>query len=199
MILPSTPHNGISIIILTIAIVVIIWVLNLRHKRLKKKGVSRMFFYLGIAFIIAGCVFVVTQLDFRIESQSNTTSNAQTTVHCCILGNTYQVVANNQGNDTDTVFVTLGTGSLITDIKALMGASLPTIITGGKNANFVTFEIDKLLPGISLYYLVYVFFNAEKPREFTAWSEKTKSNITATFTGQCPEIIGGGPEETVPH
>jgi hypothetical protein len=65
MILPSTPHNGISIIILTIALVAIIWALSLRHKRLKKKGGSKIMFYLGIACIIVGCVFVITQLDFR--------------------------------------------------------------------------------------------------------------------------------------
>jgi LPXTG-motif cell wall-anchored protein len=190
MILPSTHHNGISLIILGIAIAGIFWALSLR----RKKGGSNMIFYLGIAFIIVGCVVVITQLDFHTESQSN----IKTTVRCCVLGNTYQVVADNQGNDTDTVFVTLGTSSRITDIKALMGASLPTIIKGGINANFINFKITELPPSIPLNYLVYVIDNAEEPREFTAWSERTKSNITATFTGQCPQIGAAGPEETAP-
>ena len=130
MILPSTPHNGISIIILTIAVVAIIWGLSLQRTRLKKGGRSKMIFYLGIGFIVAGCVFIATQLDFRMEAQQA----VKTTVSCCILGNTYQIVAANQGTDTDTVIVTLGTDGPITNIQALMGASLPAIITGGIDA-----------------------------------------------------------------
>jgi LPXTG-motif cell wall-anchored protein len=190
MILPSTHHNGVSLIILGLAIAGIFWALSLR----RKKGGNKMF-YLGIAFIIIGCAFIVRQLDFRVEAQPT----IKTTVQCCILGNTYQVVADNQGSDTDTVIVTLGTSSMITDIKALMGASLPTIINGGINANFVNFKIPELLPHIPLNYLVYVAYDAEEPRDFTAWSERTKGNITATFTGQCPHVTGVGPEETVPH
>ena len=151
MILPSTPHNGVSIIALTIAVVAIIWALSLRRTRLKRGG-SKMIFYLGIGFILVGCVFVATQLDFHAEAQLA----VKTTVSCCILDNTYQIVANNQGTDTDTVVVTLGTSGTITDIQALMGASLPHIIEGGPNGNFITFKISELPPGVSLGYLIDV-------------------------------------------
>lgn len=190
MILPSTHHNGVSLIILGLAIAGIFWALSLR----RKKGGNKMF-YIGIVFILVGCAFIVSQLDFRVEAEPST----KTTVHCCMLDNTYQVVANNQGTDTDIVIVTLGTSATITDIKALMGASLPTIIKGGINANFVNFKIPELLPHIPLNYVVYIHDDAEQPRELTAWSEKTKCNITATFTGQCPHVIKVGPEETAPR
>ena len=121
-----------------------------------------------------------------------------TIVYCCVRGNEYQVLADNQGNDTDTLFVTLGTDSMITGIKALMGASLPTIIEGGLNANFITFKITELPPSVSLGYLIDVVFNARKPYKFRAWSEKTKGNITATFTGECPKVVEVGPVETAP-
>ncbi len=141
----------------------------------------------------------LTKVLGRIEGRLKEMNNVKTTiVRCCVEGNTYQVVADNQGNDKDTVFVTLGTDSRITDIKALMGAGLPTIIKGGLGGNFITFKITELPPNISLSYLIYVVSNEEKPREFTAWSERIKSNITATFTGQCPKFGAFGPEETAP-
>jgi hypothetical protein len=62
MILPPTYHNGISLIILGIAVVGILWALSLRHK----VGNKRVF-YLVIACIVVGCVFIATQLDFRSE------------------------------------------------------------------------------------------------------------------------------------
>jgi len=154
-----------------------------------------MLIVLGAFIIIGGIIGG----GFLIKSQLNIESNVKTTiVYCCVRGNEYQVWAVNQGNHKDTVFVTLGTGSLITDIKALMGASLPTIIEGGPNGNFITFKITELPPGVSLSYLVDVVSNAEKPYKFTAWSETTTSNITATFIGECPKITGVGPEETAP-
>ena len=135
----------------------------------------------------------------KIEKRLEEMNNVKTTiVYCCVRDNAYKVWADNQGNDKDAVFVTLGTGSRITDIKALMGASLPTIIEGGLNANFITFKITELPPGVSLCYLIDVVSNAEKPHKFTAWSERTTSNITATFIGECRKVIGVGPEETAP-
>jgi len=79
-----------------------------------------------------------------------------------------------------------------------MGASLPTKIEGGINANFITFKIDELTPGLSLSYLVDTFYTAEQPYEFTAWSEET-GNISAIFIGKCPDVGAvWGPEETRP-
>ena len=151
-----------------------------------------MWIVLGVLIIIGGIIggglLIKSQLDIKT-----------TVVRCCIRGNEYQVWASNPpGNDKDTVFVSLGTSSLITDIKALMGAGLPTIIEGGPNGNFITFKITELPPGVSLGYLIEVSSNAEKPHKFTAWSETTTSTITATFIGQCPEYGEWGPEERAP-
>jgi hypothetical protein len=190
MILPSTHHNGVSLIILAVAVASVFWAFSLH----RKQGGNKMF-YVGIALIVVGCALVITRLDFRVEAQSN----IKTTIQCCILDNTYQIAATNQGSDTDTVVVTLGTDGPITNIQALMGASLPTIISGGVGANFVNFKIPELLPHIPLNYLIYIHDDAEEPREFTAWSEKTKNSVTVTFTGQCPHVVGVGPEETAPH
>jgi hypothetical protein len=138
---------------------------------------------------------ILSDIDKRLEEIINVKT---TIVYCCIQDNEYHIWADNQGNDKDTVFVILGTNGLITDIKALMGASLPTIIEGGKNANFVTCKITELPPGVSLSYVVYVVSNAEKPYKFTAWSEKRTSNITARFVGQCPKVGRAGPVEIAP-
>jgi len=135
----------------------------------------------------------------KIEKRLKEMDNVKTsTVYCCVRDNVYQVWAINQGNYKDTLFVTLGTSSRIIDIKALMGATLPTIIEGGENGNFITFKISELPPSVSLGYLVNVISNAEKPRKFTAWSETMTSNIAARFIGECPKITGFGPEETAP-
>ena len=64
MLLPSTVHNGWSIIILTVAIIVIIWAFTLYNR---KRG-RRMIFYGGIFLIALGMVTVITQLDFKGES-----------------------------------------------------------------------------------------------------------------------------------
>ena len=167
-----------------------------KYRILLKKGGSKVVIGLGIFIIIAGIIGG----GFLIKSQLRIESNVTTTiVRCCIPGNAYQVWATNPpGNDKDTVFVSLGTSSMITNIKALMGASLPTIIEGGLNANFITFKITELPPNISLSYIIEVGYSAKTPRNFTAWSEATKSNITATFTGQCPQLGVAGPEETAP-
>jgi len=167
-----------------------------KYKLSLKRGGSKVLIGLGIFIIIAGIIGG----GFLIKSQLNIKSSVETTiVRCCVRGNEYQIWASNPpGNDKDTVFVTLGTSSMITDIKALMGASLPTIIEGGPNGNFITFKITELPPGVSLGYLVDVVSNAETPYKFTAWSETKASNITATFIGECPKVTGVGPEETAP-
>lgn len=174
-------------------IVYLFWPLR---KRTVKGGKEKMLFGLGIFIIVAGIVGG----SYLIESQSNIKSNVETTiVRCCVRGNEYQIWASNPpGNDKDTVFVTLGTSSMITNIKALMGASLPTIIEGGPNGNFITFKITELPPGVSLGYIIDVVSNAEAPHKFTAWSETKASNITATFIGECPKHGEWGPEETAP-
>src|SRR4030042_1182771 len=119
-------------------------------------------------------------------------------VYCCIGTNVYQVSVHNQGNDVDTVFVTLGTSGIIAGIEALMGASLPTIIQGGQNGTFISFKESGLPPGVNLAYHIHLRSNAEKPYKFTAWSETTKSNIPAEYIGRCPQWAGKGPEETAP-
>jgi hypothetical protein len=163
---------------------------------LKKRG-SKVLIGLGIFIILGGIIGGY----FLIKLQLNTESNVETTiVYCCINGNTYQVWAANKGNNIDTIFITLGTSGLITDFKANMGASLPRIIEGGKNANFITFEIDKLPPNVSLTYLIPVSLytgDEKRPRQFTAWSDVTKNNILTKYLGECSEIEFG-PLETAP-
>ena len=78
-----------------------------------------------------------------------------------------------------------------------MGASLPTPIEGGPNANFVTFKIDYLPSDTTLSYIIETYFNAEEPYEFTASSEET-GDIEAHFVGQCPHVGTVGPEEIAP-
>jgi hypothetical protein len=162
------------------------------RKRTVKGRKGSMLLGLGIFLIVAGIVGG----SFLIESQS---SIRTTIVRCCIEGNTYHIWATNPpSNDKDTVFISLGTSSLITNIEALMGASLPTIIEGGVNANFITFKITELPPNVTLGYIIEVGYSAETPRNFTAWSETTKNSITVIFTGQCP-TWKFGPEETAPN
>ncbi len=85
MILPSTLHNGISIIILTLTMIIplIIWdLLLIKNKReifLRKARRSRMIFIIGIAFIVIGFVMVITQLNFESEIQPTNTTNSITT------------------------------------------------------------------------------------------------------------------------
>lgn len=147
----------------------------------------------GIFVVIAGIIGG----GFLIKSQLAVET---TVVYCCIRGDEYQVWAvNPPDSDKDTVFVTVGTSSRITQIEALMGASLPPVIEGGPNGNFITFKITELPPGVTLNYLIHVVSSAETPYKFTAWSETTTSKITAKFVGKCPEITGWGPEETAPR
>jgi hypothetical protein len=159
---------------------------------LKKRG-SKMLILVGAFIIIGGIVgggfLIKSQLDVK---------NKVTTIYCCVRDNTYQVWADNKVNNTDTVYITLGTSSLITDFRAIMGASLPTIIEGGNNANFITFKIEQLPPNVSLTYLIEVNSIAEQPYKFTAWSEVTKNNISVKFVGRCPQITSVGLEETKP-
>ena len=156
-----------------------------------KKGANKMLIVLGALIIIGGIIgggfLIKSQLDIKT-----------TIVYCCIRSNEYQVWAVNHGDDKDTVFVTLGTGSTITEVKALMGAGMPTIIEGGPNGNFITFKISELPPGVSLGYLIDVVSNAEEPYKFTAWSETKTSNVKTRFVDECPKITGVGPEETAP-
>jgi hypothetical protein len=63
MILPSTTHNGISIIILTLTTVGIIWAFILRRKL--SIGGRKMIFYLGISFLVIGFGLIVSQLNFK--------------------------------------------------------------------------------------------------------------------------------------
>ncbi|MFC1932699.1 hypothetical protein ACFLXU_03590 [Chloroflexota bacterium] len=70
----STPHNGISIILLTLSIVGIIWAFTL-HRSINTRG-RKMIFYFGIGLIVIGAVMVITQLDFHRELASpNSTDN----------------------------------------------------------------------------------------------------------------------------
>jgi hypothetical protein len=119
-----------------------------------------------------------------------------TIVRCCILGNKYQIVAQNMGNKKDIVIITLGTNYSITEWYPIMDASLPTEINGGVGGNFITFKIDELIPNIALCYIIQTSFDAEKPRKFTAWSVET-GDVEAIFTGQCPAFGIAGPKETI--
>jgi hypothetical protein len=168
----------------------------LRKRISIKKGANKMLIVLGCLIVIGGIVGG----GFLIKSQLNIKGNVEaTTVRCCIENNIYHVWASNPpDSDKDTVFISLGTSSMITNVKALMGASLPTIIEGGLNANFITFKITELPPNVSLGYIIEVGDTAETPRNFTAWSEITKRNITVMFIGQCPQNAGWGPWETAP-
>lgn len=181
-----------AIVLWCISIGLLCWsVLPLRKRISLKKGANKMWIVIGGLIIIGGIIGG----GFLIKSQLDIMT---TVVRCCIEGNAYHVWASNPpGNEKDTVFVSLGTSSLITDVEALMGASLPPIIEGGPNGNFITFKISELPPGVSLGYLIDVVSNAEAPHQFTAWSEKTGSNIRATFIGQCPQFEFG-PEERAP-
>lgn len=120
-----------------------------------------------------------------------------TVIRCCIQGNTYHIWAQNGGDKQDAVVITLSTSWVITDWYPIMGASFPTLIEGGTNANFITFKIDELIPNIGLDYIVETYFNAEQPRDFTAWSEET-GNVSAIFIGKCPYVSSVGPVETIP-
>ena len=158
-----------------------------------KRGGRKVIVGVGIFVVIAGIIGG----GFLIKSQLAVET---TVVYCCIRGDEYQVWAvNPPDSDKDTVFVTVGTSSRITQIEALMGASLPPVIEGGPNGNFITFKITELPPGVTLNYLIHVVSSAETPYKFTAWSETTTSKITAKFVGKCPEITGWGPEETAPR
>ena len=164
-----------------------------------KKGGNRMLIGLGIAGIVV-CIGGIIGCSFLIISQSNIKDGVKATiVYCCTRDNIYQIWADNKGNDKDILFVTLGTSSLITDFRTTMGASLPSIIEGGKNANFITFKIEQLPPSVSLTYLVYVSGSVEQPHKFTAWSEVTKNNISVKFVGECPKITEWRHEEKVPR
>jgi hypothetical protein len=183
---------GVAITVIGITLVIRAYRGKTKYRVYLKRGGRKVIIGVGISIIIAGIIGG----GFLIKSQMAVKT---TIVYCCIRGNEYQVWAvNPPGNDKDSVFVTLGTSSRITEIEALMGASLPPIIEGGPNGNFITFKITELPPGVSLGYLIYVVSNAETPYKFTAWSETTTSKITARFVGKCPEIIEWGPEETAP-
>ena len=161
-----------------------------------KKGSNKMLILLGIFLVVGGLVGGGILIKSQLDINSNAT---QTIVYCCTRNNTYQVWAVNKGNKTDTIFITLGVSSLITDFQANMGAKLPTVIEGGKNGNFITFEIEQLPPKVNLTYLIDVHDKAEQAYKFTAWSEIITSDIEAKFTGQCPSISKVGPEETMPY
>jgi len=169
---------------------------------LKKGNKSKMILGLGVVLVIGGLVIILTQIDFRTKTTDEVTTHIKlpdTAVYCCIGSRAYQLLVENKGVDKDVVFVTLMVDGQISGIKALMGASSPTILEGGVNANFITFKTGELLPGMSLGYLIDVNWTAAKPIKFTAWSDMTKGNLSTKFTGQCPSITSIGPEKTAPR
>ena len=162
-----------------------------------KKGSNKVLVWVGIVGILV-CIGGIVGFGFLIHSQLGINKNVEATiVRCCISDKTYQVAVDNRGNDTDTVSITLKINDPITDFKPIMGASLPNIIEGGKNANFITFKVEQLPPGVQLSYVISTNWEAKQPREFKAWSYVTKNNITTGFTGQCPTFTFG-PEEKAP-
>lgn len=201
MILPSTIHNGILIVILTLTIAAMLVICEILwfKRAVVRQGRGKMIVGLGTFLIIGGLAVIVSQLDFHVATQ---VKMPNTLVQGCFEGNVYQVWAVNSGNDKDTIFITLvlPRGQQITDIQPKIGVSQPDIIQGGKGWEFVKFKITDLLPQENnlpspLYY-VYVSTVASQPMEFSAWSEKISSNVTAQFHGQCPSITSWGPEET---
>jgi hypothetical protein len=85
MILPSTLHNGISIIFLTVVVIAILIIGDVILRRRKNWSVFRqrkgakMIFGLGILFVVGGLVMIVTQLDFRASTPSPQTTTPPTT------------------------------------------------------------------------------------------------------------------------
>lgn len=69
MILPSTTHNGYSIIILTLIVVIVIWALIFRKKMNTRGG--KMIFYFGIALSVIGFALISSQLDFHNEQNKS--------------------------------------------------------------------------------------------------------------------------------
>jgi hypothetical protein len=194
-----SPTAAINMLIIAIPLGIIsYWKVFKPNVRISlKKGGRKMLVGVGIAGI-AICIGAIIWFGFLIKSQLDIDVKAAT-VYCCASANTYQIVVDNAGNDTETIFVTLGTSGLITDFKPLMGASLPNITEGGKNANFITFKVEQLPPNVSLSYLVSIAWKADQPHKFNAWSGTTKINIPVKFTGECPKIISVGPEEKAPR
>jgi hypothetical protein len=93
MIIPSTPHNGFSIIIITLVIAIpfFIWDYIIYRKIelnvLPNKGVKRMIFILGIIFIVVGFALVITQLNFKTEAQATVKTQSTTTTSVVITTN----------------------------------------------------------------------------------------------------------------
>ena len=82
---PINPHNGISIIILTLAIIVglLIWDYVLYRKLgesvFPKRGYKRVIFMLGLILIVSGFIMVITQLNFKSEVQTPTKTPTSST------------------------------------------------------------------------------------------------------------------------
>jgi hypothetical protein len=71
MLLPSTVHNGISIIVLTIVVMApfLVWdytlFKKLGSKAFPKKGGKKVIFYVGVLLLIVGSAMILTQMNFR--------------------------------------------------------------------------------------------------------------------------------------
>lgn len=76
MMIISTPHNGLSVVILTLTIVIALLIYDyilykkLGRDALPKRRVRQAMFYLGIAFVVAGFTIVITQMNFKSETQT---------------------------------------------------------------------------------------------------------------------------------
>jgi len=85
MLLPSTPHNGISIIVISVVVGVILFILAYiqtkrpRQSKLPRGGRGKMVFIFGIIFIVAGLLMEITQLDFHITTTEETAPQLQVT------------------------------------------------------------------------------------------------------------------------
>jgi hypothetical protein len=69
MMIPSTFHNGISIFILAIALVVLIWAFVLPKKSSMRRGKMALF-CIGIGMIVIGGAFVISQLEYSTDKKS---------------------------------------------------------------------------------------------------------------------------------
>jgi hypothetical protein len=86
MMITSTPHNGLSIVILTLTLVALFLLYDyVVYKKLGRNAIPKrwyrlMVFYIGIACIISGFVIVITQMNFKSEAQTAPTeTTTQTT------------------------------------------------------------------------------------------------------------------------
>ena len=140
MMLPSTPHNGISIVILTLVIVVIIWAFAIRSKT-RTRG-KKMIFYFGIGFLIIGFFLIISQLDLHKEVTPTITTPIVPTVTKPPKIPTF--IDMSKTNPEQIIFVTLGSVN--------SGHSLSTLEKEKKTAfQFNDMKIDMYVMGGRLY------------------------------------------------